>query len=187
MTQERRETNYGLFISRLNALGIDTTELDKDLGDKIKNAPYCTDNKLTDNAYDGALLEVVIRHITTYAVKINELLPENKKVDKNTLVKVSLLHQLSKAVSFIPNDNDWEKTNRGILYKFTPSKVALKMGMKSLLLCQKYGISFSDEEIEAMTIMDRETTDNQATFYSTTLSQVIKQANDLTFTATRNN
>lgn len=186
ITAEIKEKNYALFINKLQKLGIDTEQLDKELGEKIKNATYSTDNKYTQTAYDGALIDTILKTFTVFAVKINDMLPSKQQVNTQTLVKVCLLHQLSKAITFIPNDNEWERNNRNILYKFAPTNAALKMGLKSLLLCQKYGITFTDEEAEAMTILDRDGEDAQAKYFASPLASLIKQANDLTYLVKRN-
>ena len=49
------------------------------------------------------------------------------------------------------------------------------------------GITFTPQEIEAMTILDRDPSDEQARFFASTLSIIIKQANELAFLQTRNN
>ena len=48
-------------------------------------------------------------------------------------------------------------------------------------------MSFSNEEFEAMMILDRDDNDLQAKFYSNPLSIIIKQANELTFLQNRFN
>ena len=86
---------------------------------------------------------------------------------------------------FEPNDNEWEKEKRGLLFKYKKSNVALKMGIKSLILSQELGIKFTPEEIEAITIIDRRLDDEQANYYSNPISVVLKQANELTYLSTR--
>ena len=61
------------------------------------------------------------------------------------------------------------------------------MGARSILMSQNLGINFSNEEFEAMMILDRDDNDLQAKFYSNPLSIIIKQANELTFLQNRFN
>ena len=46
---------------------------------------------------------------------------------------------------FIKNDNQWEIEKRGMVYKYAPSNVALKMGARSIIFAEKLGVKFSDE------------------------------------------
>ena len=56
----------------------------------------------------------------------------------------------------------------------------MKMGLRSIALCEECDIKLTAEEIEAMTILDRETED-QAKFFASPLAQIVKIANELTF------
>lgn len=178
LTEERINQNYQLFISRLSGMGINVDSLVEEFGDLIKEAPAATtvDSGI---AYKGGLLNHVMRVVCRYAVEINKSLPDNLKVDNNTLVKVCLLHQISKVVMFVPNDDDWQIKNRGIVYKYAELSGALKCGERSLVLCNNHGITFSEIESEAMRILDREPTDDQARYFSSPLSIIIRQANEL--------
>ena len=52
--------------------------------------------------------------------------------------------------------------------------------MRSVLICNECGIQLTEEEMEAMLILDRaEEGDAQAKFFSTPLSIVIKLTNEL--------
>jgi hypothetical protein len=136
-------------------------------------------------ATEGSLLHIVLRTLTPYAIKINDLLPDNLKVDTNSLVKVCLLSHLSKCKMFIPNDNAWEVTNRAMTYKFAPSEVSLRTGIKSLILAQRMGVEFTDVEVDAMTILDRDA-DLQAKYFSTPLATIVRQAYELTLLQFKN-
>lgn len=184
ISEELKKQNYEVYLQKLNSIGIDTKLLVERLGDKLMNATYALDSK-SNCAYDGSFIHTILRTTTVFAVKINELLDESIKVDKNSLIKVCLLYQISKAETLIPNDNAWEIENRGIRYKYAESSVALKCGMKSLILCQECGISFTPQEIEAMTILDREDNDIQAKCYANPISVILRQANELTIMKNR--
>lgn len=118
--------------------------------------------------------------VATYAVKINALLPEDKQVDKDSLVKVILLSQISKVLMFTPNTNDWEVQKRGMVYTFNNLEGALRMGERSLLIAMNAGVKFTAEEFEAMRILDKSSDDdNYAKYYSSMLSTLVKQANEI--------
>ena len=131
-------------------------------------------------AYDGSLIKNIIK-INQMAKKINGLLPDNMKVPEESLFKVCMLSQISKAVMFERNDNNWEVEKRGILYKFTDVKGALRTGERSILIAMNAGVKFTVEEYEAMKICDRMIDDdNMVRFFSSPLSVVVKQAIELT-------
>lgn len=130
-------------------------------------------------AYDGSLVACSMA-INTYAQKINEMLPSSKRASATSITKVALLSHIAKTLMFSENDNSWEKTNRGILYKFENLEGALRCGERSILLAMNAGVKFTPEEYEAMRIMDKSgDDDNYTKYYSSTLSTVIRQANEI--------
>ena len=134
ITTETKEKNLMLFFKKLSQLGIDTARLEETYGTAIMNGSFTNSNEF-GNAYEGSLLEIVLKTLTPYAGKLNELLPEGKKVDKNTLVKICLLHQLAKAIRLIPNDNTWEIEKRGLVYKYNSDLPSIRTGLHSLIMC----------------------------------------------------
>lgn len=183
INEEIKEKNLLLFKKKLEEIGIQLN-MDSLIENKIKNATFTITNE-NGLAYEGSLLNVILRILTPFAIKINDALPESIRVEKNSLIKVCLLSHISKCEMFEPNDNEWEKEKRGMLFKYTKSNVALKMGMKSLILAQELGVKFTPEEIEAITIMDRRLDDEQSMFFSNPISVVLKQAHELTYLSTR--
>lgn len=174
--------NYDDFKKRLETyVGVEETKnLINSLGgdDVVMDASYAN---LTDSglAYKGSLIESML-NITKYAVKINQLLPENKQANLSSIVKVGLLHHIAKVLLYEPNDNNWEIINRGMVYKYNSElEGALRVGERSTLLSSNAGIKFSELEYEAMRIMDKTNDDNYAKYYSSSLSIVIKQANEI--------
>lgn len=185
ITTETKEKNLMLFFKKLSKLGIDTARLEETYGTSIMNGSFTNSNEF-GNAYEGSLLEIVLKTLTPYAVKLNELLPEDKRVDKNTLVKICLLHQLAKAIRLIPNDNAWEIEKRGLVYKYNNDLPSIRTGLHSLILCQNCGIEFTVEEAEAMTVNDRDLTDDQARWHSSIMATLVRQASELTYLTLNN-
>lgn len=173
-------TNYTLYLKKLSQLGINTDKLAEDYGDKIADATFAT-NADSNLAFDGALISTILYKLTPYAVKINELYPEEIRVDKNSLVKVCLLHQIAKAVRLLPNDNEWEIKNRGILYKYDKKQPSIRTGLHSLVIAQNCGIEFTPEEAEAMTVNDRDLTDDQARWHSSLMASIVRQASEMVY------
>lgn len=180
MDEEKKEKNYKVFLEKLSNVGVDTEKLDEVYGERIKNGTF-TNTAEFGNAYDGSLIEIVLKILTPYAVKINELLPIEQQVDKPTLVKICLLHHIGKSVRLIPNDNAWEIKARKLYYKYDQEQPSIRTGLHSLVMAQSCGIPFSAEEAEAMTVNDRDLTDDQSRWYSSVMSTIIRQANELTY------
>lgn len=180
MTIELKQHNFDLFIKKLNQLGIETNALVEGIGEKLKNGTFTLSNE-SGLCGDGTLIETTLKVLTPYAVKLNNLLPEEIRVDQNTLVKVCLLHQIAKAVRLVPNDNQWEIEKRGLIYKYAPNQPSIRTGLHSLILAQNFGIKFTAEEAEAMTVNDRDLSDDQARWHSSLLASIVRQANEMTY------
>ena len=136
-------------------------------------------NEESGTAYDGSLVKTCIE-IAEYAVKINSLLPEDKRVKDAAIYKVALLQHIAKANMYTKNDNEWEIKNRGLRYKFVDSEASLRCGERSVLIAMTAGVKFTEEEFEAMRVVDKVNEgDNAVRWYGTVLSTVIRQANEL--------
>ena len=180
ITDEIKNKNYELYLKKLSQIGVDATMFAGEFGEKIKDASFTNINDF-GNAYQGSLLEIVLKVLTPYAVRLNELLPDEQKVDKSTLVKICLLHHIAKAVRLVPNDNQWEIEKRGMVYKYDENQPSIRTGLHSLIMAQQSGISFTPEEAEAMTVNDRDLTDDQARWHSSVMATIVRQANELTY------
>lgn len=147
--------------------------------DAVMNATYANMEN-TGLAYDGSFTETVIA-LTVYAIKINDLLPEEKQVSKESIAKVALLSQIGKVLLFKPQTNDWRRKNLGEKYTYTELDGAIRVGERSILIAMNSGVKFTEFEFEAMRIMDKqnENADNYSKYFSGTLSMVIKQANEM--------
>lgn len=181
LNQDLMLKNYSDFKTRLeNYVGKEESEnIISSIGEeKLINAPFAHKTD-TGFAYDGSLIETIL-NITTFAIKINQLLPSNKQADVKSIVKVGLLHHLSKAMLYIPNDSSWEINNRGLVYKFNDElEGALRVGERSTLLACNAGVKFTELEFEAMRVNDKDTDDTYSKYYSSSLSMVIRQANEI--------
>lgn len=182
ITEEIKESNYAKYKRYLvNLIGEEGYDnLINVLGgeDIVKNASFGM-SKDSGSAYDGALIENVIK-IAQYAVKINDTLPDNIKCDNSSIYKVALLQHIGKILMYAKNDNDWEIKNRGMLYKFINNNVALRCGEFSIVSIIKAGIKINEEEYEAIRIIDKQKDDDAySRVFSTTLSTIIRQSNEL--------
>ena len=178
-------SNYELYLKKLDNLGIDTTKLSEDYGEQLADATFGM-NSENGLAYDGALIYTLLYKLTPYAIKINELFPKEIQVDKSSLVKVCLLHQIAKAVRLTKNDNEWEIKNRGLVYKYMPNQPSIRTGLHSLVIAQNCGIQFTPEEAEAMTVNDRDLSDDQARWHSSLMASIVRQANEMVYLEANN-
>lgn len=174
--------NFENYVNALNELFDESTvsKLIEELGgeERLEKAVF---GSTTDSgvAYDGSLIACA-NAIQYYAEGINNMLPNNKKANPESIKKVALLSHIAKSLMFTENDNSWEKTNRGMIYKFETLPGALRCGERSILIAMNCGVKFTPEEYEAMRIMDKSgETDNYSKFFSSPLSTVIRQANEI--------
>lgn len=183
MTEEQKKHNFELYASKLSQLGVDTEQLTEKYGALLTEGSFTNSGAY---AYPGSLIEVVLKVLTPYAVRINELLPDSVRVDKDTLVKACLLHHIGKAVRLVKNDNNWEVHNRGLAYKYNKDVPSIRTGLHSVAMCIECGIPLTTDEVEVVTVNDRDLTDNQSRYHSSVMSTIVRQANELTYTQLNN-
>ena len=182
LNDDIKVNNYAKFKHYLNNL------VGEDVADKLVQIVGGEDilmntsfgmNEESHTAYDGALIKISLE-IADYASKLNNLLPEDIRVPNSVIYKVALLHHIGKAVMYVKNDNDWEIKNRGIYYKFKSNEIPLRCGERSILLTMSAGVKFTDEEFEAMRVVDKISEgDTAIRWYGSTLSMLIRQANEI--------
>jgi len=179
ITEELKQKNFELFVKKMEDFGVTAERIQNVFGDKLINASFAIEpnSMLT---YEGSLLHVVLRTFTPYAIKLNGLLPDEIKADQKSLVKVCLLQHLAKAFMFEKNDNAWEIEKLGKTFKYSQHKIALRLGARSLVLAMKLGVELNEYEVEALTIIDKGASDEQAKFFATPISVIVRQANELT-------
>lgn len=182
MTQEQKTKNLILFFKKLNSLGIDTTLLEANLSKYLEDGVFKISGT-QESTEQGSLLNIILRHLTPNALKINEILQEEKRIEQNSLIKVCLLHQLGKALMFEPTKT---LQDGRVQYGYAKSDLALKMGMRSICLCLENGIPLNTTEIEAISSLDRDPCDAQVMLYSSPMAVVLRQAVELTNLNLRN-
>lgn len=186
LSQEIKVSNFAKYKRYLNNLiGEEITNtIFKTVGGEevVMNGSFGM-NTDSGSAYDGALIENALK-IAEYAVKINDLLPENERVSTKTIYKIALLQHIAKVLMYTKNDNRWEIESRGILYKFQDDEknrpTTLRCGEYSALTLLLCGLNLEPQEYEAMCILDKiNSGDDSVRWYASTLSTVIRQANEI--------
>ena len=57
--------------------------------------------------------------------------------------------------------------------------MALRLGGRSTALAIKLGVTLDENDIEALTIIDKDVNDEQAKLFATPLAVIVRQANEL--------
>lgn len=168
---------YDSYLRKLTEIGVDVRKLDEKYGERIMKSTFSPTTEY-GLAYDGAMLDFVCKHFALYAIQESNLLRETDGIDVpvDQIVKVCFLCLVSKGVLMIPNDNDF-KVKKGELYKYDDnvSKYGIRQGMKSLMMCMECGITFNDEEIDAMTTVDK-LDDYTSKLHCSMLGYIIRRA-----------
>lgn len=176
LNEEKINSNYVLWQTKLKDNDCYSEQLMEIYGDDIRTASYGMEEN-SGSAYDGALINCVLYKICRYAVTINNMLPEAIKVNQKSLLKVCLLQHISKSIMYVKEtDPYWVK--KGKRYTYSSFGTSLKSGERSVLMCIQNGIQLTDEEYEAMRIIDKDTND-KTNYHSSMLATIVKCSNEL--------
>jgi len=154
--------------------GFMTEELTAFLGEDFIKAP-ASSMKNQINAFEGGLIEHLLR-VAFYAVRFNNSLPDNERVDQSSLLKVCLLHQIGKAKLFTPCESEWHRNNQGKMYEFNEELTSMRISDRSIFYAMSNGISFTEEEYQAIIMFDR-TDDKMVEYHNSTLGELLKLGN----------
>lgn len=181
LTTEKLNLNFITFCKKLEKYNCYSEQMINELGEEIKNCSFSL-NEDTGSCYQGSMIDIVLNHLCSIAYNVNECVFgingrfSEMKVNPDMLMRVLLLQHLAKAEMFVPQREQW-KIKRGQYYDFNPDlKSSLKLGERSLYLCQKYGIEVSEEEFEAIRIIDK-LDDDKINSFLTPLCSIVKMAN----------
>jgi hypothetical protein len=148
ITEEKIKKNAQKFNETALKYGVINDELMDLLGVEFITAP-CTTSTNFYGAYDGGLIQHIL-NITKYAIGINNMLPENKKVDNDSLIRVCLIHQIGKAKMYAEQKSQWHKDNRGEMYTFNEKALSMKTSERSVYYALKAGIALTEDEVFAI-------------------------------------
>lgn len=177
ITEDKINANYLKFIQYLEKYNCYSEQMITEIGDKIKIAPYSAQLEF-GGAEPGGLIDVTLNTLCRIGAEINQYaFGNNGNIDKpinhpllcvnqNMLMKVLLLINISKVVSFVPNDSTWHKEKLGKMYNFIDFNTRLKLGQRSIYLCQKYGITLEEEEFEAFLALDNISIEDSESYHS---------------------
>lgn len=172
-----------IYFEKLATCGISRDTCDKLIefyGNNLAKASYATKSN-TGLAYAGSLIETILTKLTVFAIRLNELYPEEIRVDKNSLVKVCLLQHIAKCQRLTPSTDMWRVSKLGEVFTYTDGQPAIGTGLHSLVMASAAGVAFTPIEAEAMTIIDKKDDDIQAKYHSSLLSTIVKHANEMVY------
>jgi len=169
-------SNTKKYFDTANKHGFMNEELMTFLGETFIKAPA---SSMADfhNAFEGGLIDYLL-HVASYAIKVNNTLPENEKVDQTSLLKVCLLHQIGKSNLYVPCTSEWHRKNQGKMYEFNQSIVSMRVSERSLYYALSHGIKFTEEEFSAIIFFDKND-DKMAEYHNSMLGELLKIGNTL--------
>jgi|AntRauMFilla1563_2_1112583.scaffolds.fasta_scaffold01341_4 hypothetical protein len=148
ITNEKMLKNAKKFNETGLKYGVINDDLLELLGAELISAPCTTSDNLY-NAYDGGLIQHIL-NVTKFAIDINNIMPEDKQLDIESIIRVSLMHQIGKAKMFVKQDNEWFVKNRGERFKFNEELLSLNTGERSVYYALKAGINLTEDEVYAI-------------------------------------
>ena len=173
LEQEKIVANAKKYFDTATKLGFMNEDLMKFLGESFIKAPASTMADL-HNAFEGGLIDHLLR-VGSYAVKFNNALPEDERVDQNSLLKVCLLHQIGKAKLYKPCESEWHRKNQGKMYEFNDELTSMRVGERSIHYAMSNGIKFTEEEYSAILNFDKND-DKMAEYHNSTVGDLLKTA-----------
>lgn len=179
LSEEKININYVRWIERLQKYDAYSEEMINDIGESLKNSSFSITS--SGGAYKGSMIDITLNMICVLAVHMNENGFGNShpllKVNTKSLIKVLLIQHISKAIIFTEEKEQW-KINKGSLYTFNENlDTVMKCGERTIYMCMKYGIKLSEEEYEAIRIIDKD--DDKSINFSNPLSIIVKIINQL--------
>lgn len=169
LTITQLEKNQKRFIETNQKYGIFTKELEEFLGDGFYTSPATSSSNMI-GCYPGGLLHYLIK-ACTYAIKVNEILPEGLKQPVADIVRVVFLCQIGKVFMFVMKENG----NPGRPYEFNNDIVRMHVGERSVYYALTHGVKLSETEYQAILNIEKDSDDKQAKYFSEPLTEVIRQ------------
>ena len=187
LTEQKINTNYLAYIKRLEKYGVYSEEMMNDIGELVKNATFSMKDE-QGGAYQGAMIDVVLNVLCKIGYEINEkAFGDNEnmshpllKCNMDMLMRVLLLQHIAKCEMFVPErESYWIK--KGNLYNWNENLEirGMKLGERSIYLCQKYGIKLTETEYDAIKTIDKDE-DEKSLFYISPLAAIVRAANMFT-------
>lgn len=174
LEQEKIVANTKKYFETATTKGFMTNELMAFLGESFIKAPASTMESL-HNAFEGGLIDHLLR-VAQYAIKFNNALPDDEKVDQTSLLKVCLLHQIGKAKLYTPCLSEWHRKNQGKMYEFNEDMISMRISQRSVHYALSNGVKLTEEEVAAIYMFDA-VDDKMAEYHNSMLGELLKMGN----------
>jgi hypothetical protein len=181
LTITQLEKNQKIFVDTNQKYNIFTKDLLDFLGEAIYTSPASSSLNMI-GCYPGGLLSHIIKGCK-YSIKLNEILPDDLKQPVESIVKAAFLCQIGKVFMF---EIAVGPSSVGKMYNFNDNLVRLHIGERSAYYAMKYGVNLSEEIYQAIVNIDKETDDKMAKYFSSPLSQIIKNGFELAIMEEKN-
>ena len=183
--KEKIVKNKEKFDKTNETYNILTKELLDYLGEDLYSSPASNMESMY-NAFPGGLVDYILR-VTKYGINLNSILPDNQKVDKSSIIKVCFLHQLGKVRLYKFCESEWHRKNQGKMYDFNEDLVSMRVSERSAYYTMKFGVDLTEEEYQSIVNYDKTDDDKQSKWYGSTLSTILRMANELAIIECKNN
>jgi predicted HD phosphohydrolase len=148
MTPEEIEKKWKTFESLLKRLSDDNIlNLIDSIGQRIIMSP-ASQRSDQYGAYPGGLVEHSL-NVASFLRNANEVY--NHGLDMNSIIKVSLLHDIGKIGDlendlFLVQDSDWHREKLNQEYKYNENISKMSVSHRTLFLLQHFGVSLTKSE-----------------------------------------
>lgn len=176
LSKEKIIANSKKYFETAYNNGFMTDELMQFLGEEFITAP-ASSMVSYHNAFEGGLIDHLLR-VAAYAIKINNALPEEDKVNQTSLLKVCLLHGIGKAKLYTECVSEWHRINQGKMYEFNQNLVSMRIGERSAFYAMSNGVKLTEEEYAAILFFDK-TDDRLSDFHNSMLGELLKMGSVL--------
>jgi len=168
LTITQLEKNQKIFKDANLKYNIFTRELAEFLGDDFYTSPASSSTNMI-GSYPGGLLQHLIK-VCTYAIKINETVPDQLKQPIDSIVRVVFLSQIGKVFMFTLKEGG----NPGRPYDFNDDIIRMHVGERSVYYALTHGVKLDEKEYQAILNMEKDSDDKMARYFSEPLTQIIK-------------
>jgi len=183
--KDKIEKNKEKFLETSIKHEIFNEELLNFLGEDLFTSPASNMESMY-NAFPGGLIDHLLK-VTKYAIYINNCLPENLRTDQSSIIKVCFLHQIGKTKLYNFCESDWHRKNQGKMYEFNEDLVSMRVSERSAYYTMKFGVNLTEEEYQSIVNYDKTDDDKQSKWYGSTLSTILRMANELAIIECKNN
>lgn len=179
MPEEVKTVELTKFIGSMERYGLAQYYDMATLPYELASSPMANDED-SGLAYNGALL-CHINLALSLSQRYAQMVSKTFQTDDNMIAKACLIMHLSRRHYYVPNENDWEVRQRGLLYRFsTLMEGVLKTGERSAMEAMNNGIKLTATEFEMIKALDRNDLSNSNENLSI-MTTIIRQANEMAF------